>query len=1305
MGKLYTVIIIIILSTLYSSKVKSIEFDITKTIPEKHPIASNPTKDVFQDVTGRVWISEINGIRYIDGNDIVALSHPKLKEINAYKPRKIFELPDKTLLFSSYKGPIRYDPKTETFQFLKRDGDLPIHDYVILNDDVIGVTRSSLLKLKNNNHFNTVHSFGLSLKINEIATFKNEILLATTNGLLKYENNTVKSISTLSEDYKHIVINENNVYLFTFNKVLVINPSSFKPLKTLPLNSDKHNCEGTVVNHIIENNIIFFTTFEKYICALDTKTLKISNYNINTLENNSGKVSVNNINRDLSGGYLIATSQGVEYLSPTRKLTSLIKVQLPEIHSHELVNGKFVLYTYGGLYESLDLVSFNKISDESADIVINISDTHTLFMKEFSPRKISIFNKKEMLVENHDLPVNAEVILDYRDNKVYFIDSTNVYSLDVNTNSLNRFSSRFSHIDRFFQFATDQRSSWFAGCTFRGDVYIVGDIIRKFQIPKNSLNQKENCYSITSFNKEIFFNTPRSLFRLDFDNNEPIKIREFASDTYRIRIFKNNIYTAHNNEVYVYDLNSNNYKPIIFDSSNIRAKSYFSDFNLLPDGSVTYGMPSHILHINKKLLETPVVNQFIHITSFLQDNIEQPINRVSGFTELDSLSQIDAEIPYENDVIQFTLTNPNYYNDVDIQYRYRLVGYKDEWQYGSKEQPYVTYINLPPNDYLFEAQASFNGGDWVGSSKLKFTIETPYWMTWWAYSLYLLLLALIIYFAMWLRTVRLRKRTQQLEQTVAERTQQIVEQKATIEQLLERKNQMFANISHELRTPLTLIIGPIKHFLKDGEKDNPNTLLKSVLSNAVRLKTLVDQSLEIARFDANKSFETICVNLSAFTQTMVESFSTLAVTRKIKLESNIQQNVLISANKEMTETLLSNLLSNALKYTPEGGTVLITLTSLGDQAKLSVEDSGDGIPEDQREQIFERFARLEAHTEQAGTGLGLALVKELVESLEGTVSISDSQFGGANFTVLLPVFKGKLTSEPLTPGHIELDFPQDALFKNESIGESDIASLSPEPGLSNDSVKPRVLIVEDNAQLRQFLHKILSPFYQCITANDGEQGLEVAINHMPDLIISDLMMPRKSGLELAAALRDNIHTSHIPIILLTAKSDDETRMQAWRTDVDEFLAKPFDEQELLLRCQNLLHIRQLLNQRIQANMGQRPIAGLSAKDQEFLTRLEQVVSAHYSSADTQVQHLAKAMHMSESQLQRKTRALLDQGVNEYLRNYRLKQAAELLLAGKSASSAALEVGFSSSSYFSSCFKAFFGVTPSQYRSQNSATKK
>lgn len=648
-------------------------------------------------------------------------------------------------------------------------------------------------------------------------------------------------------------------------------------------------------------------------------------------------------------------------------------------------------------------------------------------------------------------------------------------------------------------------------------------------------------------------------------------------------------------------------------------------------------------------------------------------------------------------------------------YRHQLEGYDPDWIETDARSRTATYTNLPAGTYTFRVMASNHHGVWSDQErKLKVIILPPPWRTWWAYTSYSLLALGLLLLAR--RNIVQRERLKSnlaLEKIEREREHFELEKAKEVDKV---KTSFFTNISHEFRTPLTLIKGPVDTML-ERYKDDPEAVkrLKLVQRNSELLLRLINQLLDLAKLESGSlKVEPTAGDVHGYIRAIASGFESHARQKGVTLRVEVPQDPApVMFDKDKLETILINLVNNAIKYTPSGGEVKV-LATVGEvvttakaqgregSLRITVSDTGIGIPKDQRDKVFERFHQVSESHKEVGTGIGLALVKELVNLMGGTITVESELGKGSTFMVVLPVEQVTLEEaeqqiddlERPTTYHSPLTTYQDVAVRavrNEERATSDGAE-------DGSPSKPQVLVVEDNSDVRAFIIDSLGEDYGYIEAENGMQGLDKATREIPDLIISDVMMPEMDGITMAGKIKEDRNTSHIPLILLTAKSTEESKLSGLSSGADDYLTKPFNKQELLLKVRNSINRQNKLKDKLRTDLlAELPKEKVLSADEQFLQKVKETIIQQMSDEQLSVESLADDIGMSRVQLYRKVSALTGMAVNELIRKLRLQRAAQLL--GQKwgpVSQVAYEVGFSNLSYFSKVFKEEFGVLPSEY---------
>jgi signal transduction histidine kinase/DNA-binding response OmpR family regulator len=549
-------------------------------------------------------------------------------------------------------------------------------------------------------------------------------------------------------------------------------------------------------------------------------------------------------------------------------------------------------------------------------------------------------------------------------------------------------------------------------------------------------------------------------------------------------------------------------------------------------------------------------------------------------------------------------------------------------------------------------------------------------------------------------------------QKLKKKNELIFHQNEQLKELDQAKSSFFANISHEFRTPLTLILNPVRNAKTKTDNADVKRELSLVEKYATKLLQMVNQILDLSKLEAGKMSKSSKVgDLARLIQIISSSYDSHAASRLIEYRILIEpESIITNFNADHIEKILNNILSNAFKFTERGGkiTLLVKLVknnkaksdSIGEASdefscEIIVRDTGVGISDKAIPHIFDRFYQEEATSTRnyEGTGIGLSLVKELVDLYEGTVNVKSETGWGTEISISLPLDHvytehGKALATDEVPRQSQVTAP-DLVIKTAKIN---VDKSIPE----SESTKNIVLIVEDNNDLRQHIGQGLQHNYEVLEAVNGLEGFDRALETIPDLIISDVMMPRMDGLELVEQLKNDQKTSHIPVILLTAKSSIEDKISGLKTGADEYLAKPFNQEELLIRVENLIQIRADLQKQFSSGVAFKAMANLPSLDDVFFTKAKAAVEEHIDDEHFSVEALAGELAMSRVQFHRKIKALTNQSTTHFIRTIRLERAQQLLRQGNyNVTEVAYMVGFSSQSYFTKSYQKHFNESPSE----------
>lgn len=645
--------------------------------------------------------------------------------------------------------------------------------------------------------------------------------------------------------------------------------------------------------------------------------------------------------------------------------------------------------------------------------------------------------------------------------------------------------------------------------------------------------------------------------------------------------------------------------------------------------------------------------------------------------------QSEVRLSYMQNNFSVTFNIQNYALADQVEYAYMLKGLENSW-YTVTDPNNVTFRNIPPGNYCFQVKTRIRNQEWADEiASLDIRIDPPVWLTWWAKLFYILSGVSVLYFILHAYKKKLDMESlYELEKKNHEQEQELNNERL----------RFYTNITHELRTPLTLILGPLEDMQKSNSlsgKDSQKILV--IHQSAIRLLNLINQILEFRKTETQN--KKLCVsrdNLAALVHEIGLKYKELNRKPEIDFCLEIEQeDMSLFFDKEVVTIILDNLISNAIKYT-EKGTITLGLHQVVrnniHHTEISVSDTGFGIAPDALPHIFDRYYQEGSEHQASGTGIGLALVKNLVVLHEGEIRVESSLNVGSTFYV-------SLLTDNTYPHVLHADSTE------KTSDEKDEKEENIEPVHSGKRI---LLIVEDNRDICDYIVESFSDDFEVRTAANGEQGLEQALGCIPDIIVSDIMMPVMNGIVMCRKLKEDLRTSHIPIILLTAKDSLQDKEEGYQVGADSYLTKPFSATLLHSRIHNLLESRKLLAERFNTNsilIDKRAAVteSMNKLDNEFLEKINKLIEDRLSSEKIDIGYLSDAMCMSNSTLYRKMKALTGLSTNEYIRKIKMQYAERLLLEGKyNISEVAFKVGINSTVYFRQCFKDEFGMAPSDY---------
>lgn len=785
----------------------------------------------------------------------------------------------------------------------------------------------------------------------------------------------------------------------------------------------------------------------------------------------------------------------------------------------------------------------------------------------------------------------------------------------------------------------------------------------------------------------------------------------------------------------------------------INNQMYWNAAYRATDGTLYFGSTTGLIYFNPEEIKENFSFPRVRLTRLVILNKDIKAGTKIGNHVPLKKGLIEAEeihLREQDNSILIEFSALSYLSADKITYAYKLEGFDKEWNEVGSDRRFASYTNLQQGTYRFVVKCTNSDGVWSDIlSEINIKVTPPFYQTVWFLGLTSILfiftsIALTLWRIRYLRLQNitletkvkertsviekqnslLEKQAQDLEKSLKEvlanekvisqknlmliqQNEEILNQKTELEELsckIQEINQerirFFINISHEFRTPITLILGPIEQLLNSAKTLASKQKLEMISRNANRLLSLINQLMDFRKVESgNMQLSPSRGNLSEFTKEITTSFSHLADTKKIKLLFQSQPETIVGVfDRNKYQMVITNIISNAVKFTPNNGTVSVTMKQFerekhGLWTKIQICDTGAGIPEKDLERIFERFFQSQQKempdTNFSGTGIGLFLAQKLIELHNGKIEASNLPEGGSCFTILMPL---QLELEDDIPTQLEqLNVPDQELK----------STVSTPKHIGND--KPLLLLVEDASDMRQYIASIFENDYYIIEAENGEQGLKLTQEYLPDFIISDIMMPIMDGITFCKNVKSNFATSHIPVLLLTARTSTEKQIESFDSGANAFVTKPFEQELLLARVNNLVESRKRLHDKFRFDHDPSTLDLQSnSPNMKFMQKALNLLKIHYTDTSFDVATFVSEMGMSRSLLHKKLQSLTGESASKFIRTYRLNIAKSLMLKhlDKNISEIAYEVGFNDPKYFTRCFTKQFGQSPRKYLEEN-----
>ena len=1283
---------------------------------DKKSISNSFIRSLFEDKNGDIWIGTNNGLnKYLPGKDsFQRFKHSKNK--NSLINNEIWSLAsaEENYLWVGTNGGLeKFNTVTNKSDHVKNEKSiLKINIRSLFKDSKLNLwicNRENILLLNHNKKEFSEISYPATLVRKSTRNYapviyqdRNEnIWLGYRDGLALYNKEKKKFLHfTIEFGAKSSILEEvrdiyediyGNFWVGTYNGLYIVN----KERKSIThyihdannFNSLSHNSIYSIIGDT--KGDVWIGTYAGGVNYYDRSYDSFKNYYAGSNNYKLNHKVISSLIEEPSGNLWIGTEGGgLNFLNKE--------------------TGKFTYYTH-------DIYNSNSISSNNIKSIIRTQEgnlwigTHDGGLNFFNPnRKPFVFKKYKRQQGNQKSISNNRVISLFEDYKKNIWVGTSDGGLNM-FNIKNNSFLRIEHASRFIGEIIYNIAS-----TNKKDILIISGNkgLAKININSKEItpikyqieNKTEGNTIITLCAYEDRFNNlwigteGNGLFYHNTKTKKSLKygISEGLPNEVIYTILPdhfNNIWFSTNKGLSRYNLESHQFKNFDVSDGLIENEFNYGAKLKLKNKELMFGSANGIVFFNPdKITENSFVPP-IYITSI-------SVNNKSYFSSTDITKGL--ELTHDQNVFGFNFIALSYSQSDKNKYAYKLEGFDKDWNYiGNKKS--ATYTNLDPNEYVFKVKASNNDGLWNEKGQsIKITILPPFWKTWWAYLLYLFILIAAFYLIRKYSLLRIHEKNDLKQERL---------EKEKIEEINSLKLKLFTNISHDFRTPLTLIVGPLERMLKN--KEGSNYIQKqhqTMYRNATVLLQLINQLLDFRKNESGKlKLKASQNNIVLFTENIKKSFEDLAEFREIDYSFKTTDiNLEIWFDVINLKKVLFNLLSNAFKFTPNNGKIKIIISTTTKNSKkdnfvkIEIKDNGKGIPKKNLNFIFDRFYQIERDdSSRSGTGIGLALAKSIIELHSGSIKAKSKEKEGTSFVILLPFGKNHLTKEQIIKETNEIE----TVNFYENVIVNSFREKSENKIFENSVIIPEIptiLIVEDNPEVRVFVREIFQLNHNILEAGNGKDAFEIAKNKSVDLIISDVMMPTMNGIELCKSIKTNIVTSHIPVLLLTAQTSQESQKEGYKTGADSYVTKPFDANILEQKVKNLLKTRQNLIKKFKKDLILKPKElEITSADEIFLQKSISLIEKNINNPEFTIQDFISEIGMSRSALYRKLKSLTGQSISEFIKTIKLKRAAQLITQTKmNISEIAFELGFNDLKHFRKSFKLQFNELPSQYRIMN-----
>jgi len=1307
----------------YSLQAQDLQF---KSLTVNDGLTQHDVSCILQDSYGFIWVGTYDGLNRYDGFKILNYSH-KTGDVESLSSNRItclFEDSKKRIwIGTDGNGLNYYSLKTEKFvRVVTPKGFNLINDISEnLNGDIYIATGNGLVKIideEKNLRAEIVQLPLTGLSINKILiATDNSFYFATNRGLWIWKNNSCTQIAEIeNEQFSELIEDKNhnilvggyrslNVIKHRDNKILIdeIDGFSDKVISSLCKSFDGEIWMGTLNSGLYKLDASSYKIKKKYTSSSFEDRSLLSNTVLSLFLDNTNTLWIGN----RQGLCFTNLSQKKFNSIPFEESTKLIQsanistlmlddnylyfgVQNNGCFRYSLKNNKTQRINSKVNFDPLYLTKIKGTIYAGSDMGLFLKDT------------INLSFKQDKLITRNDpvSPLQVFSICEDENDHIYFGTYSGLIVRNGKKTDWIHYLYPQTEIlrgKRIFSLLYDKESSciWIGTISdglFKLNLTSEDDFI-SLEVYNESM---QNDYHIANntiwcFLKgndgTLWIGTDAGLLKKPKDSNKIIQISTEGIVNRKIMgILEDNLgnlWLTNSQGIIRFDIDNNNVRRYTY-NDGLQSSTFTEAIEKDKDGRLFFGSIHGINYFNPiEIIDSPYKTD-VAISDFKIHNLSiSPDKSYFGRKVLEKSINLTNELTlnYKQNNFLFEFAGTNYANSFENKFKYKLEGYDTEWIHIFGNHRFATYSNLKQGSYTFYVEAANTDGVWNGNpKKINLKILPAPWFSIWAYFLYIVLISgVILGFIFFLNNRQKLKHQIELENIQHNKDQEINELKLTF----------FTDVAHEFKTPLSLIIGPLNDLMESTlSKDSRDFCFQIVKRNTKRMMFLVNQLLDFRKVNANLNILKVSKNdLANFTKETTQAFLWQSKREQINFNIITPDSFECFFDKDIIEKVLYNLLSNAFKFTPRNGIIEVEIKPIWKKnrkiANIIIKDSGKGIPDKEKIRVFERYFH---GKNRSSSGIGLHLSYQLTRAHKGDINVSDSNYGGAEFIVTIPVS--------------EKDYQQDELTElNKSQNElNNVLVEFNNPKKESSKKRESILIVEDDHDLRAYLKNSLQSNYTILEATNGQEGINQAINNIPDIIISDIMMPEMDGIEMCKELRKNVMTSHVPILLLTAKTAEEHIKIGLEAGAWDYITKPFNTQSIHQKIINILNTRNkfrefLINQNITIEVKNH----YSSFDQKLIAKISKIVEDNLSKPEFSTKDFAREVGLSRMQLHRKMKTLLGQTTTSFINNVKMQHATKMFDEGCDRVHEAMDaVGINSYTHFNYIFKKHYGKTATKY---------